>query len=77
MKELLLNDTPGGINSLEEVLHEVEVLQALSEFNACHVVKLHAFYRSRDTAWLHLECAPHTLVVMCLDLLAFSGGIEV
>ena len=44
MKELLLNDTPVGINSLKEVLHEVEVLQALSEFNACHVVKLHAFY---------------------------------
>jgi len=58
VKELLLNDTPGGINSLEEVLHEVEVLQALSEFNACHVVKLHAFYRSRDTAWLVLELLP-------------------
>ena len=66
MKELLLNDAPGGINSLEQVLHEVEVLQALSRFNACRVVKLHAFYRSKDTAWLVLEYAPFCFAMFLL-----------
>ena len=55
VKELLLSSTPDGINSLKEVLREVEVLQALSKGRTCHVVKLHAFYRSKDTAWLVLE----------------------
>lgn len=55
VKELLLSATPHGINSITEVLQEVEVMQALLQAGTCHVVKLHAFYRSQDTAWLVLE----------------------
>jgi serine/threonine protein kinase len=55
VKELLLSATPHGINSITEVLQEVEVMQALLRAGTCHVVKLHAFYRSQDTAWLVLE----------------------
>ena len=30
-------------------------MQALLRAGTCHIVKLHAFYRSQDTAWLVLE----------------------
>ena len=31
------------------------MMQALLRAGTCHIVKLHAFYRSQDTAWLVLE----------------------
>lgn len=58
VKELLLSATPHGINSITAVLQEVEVMQALLRAGTCHIVKLHAFYRSQDTAWLVLELLP-------------------